>query len=259
MPATWVGDSTSGRFRPRAWNGARVYRGPNSNLYGAGAESGVVSVTTAAWNHELSLADFSRRLGKFRELAGRTGGGRHVTASSITWAPTAGCRRRMTCRTTNITWELRWRMWVSADRVDADSRHAALRGRWDGRSGNVGVLSPGEQRDGERSGPLHRRVNRQPDHRRLSQHGAVRRDAQARAVQPVGTDRRGNLRRLWRQLWRPGDDYRSEWLLGNRSSADGFCGNVSAGVPALLKSRCVGVPGRLRVYAPPDGANRVWI
>ena len=46
-----------------------VYRGPNSSLYGADAESSVVSVTIAAWHDQLSVTYLSWRLGKFRELA----------------------------------------------------------------------------------------------------------------------------------------------------------------------------------------------
>ena len=100
------------RFRTLSTTGverSEVYRGPNSSLYGADAESGVVSMTTPHGTTSFPSLIFHGDWGNFessREELER----QERTASSIIWAHIVGSRRPMTCRTTNITWEQRPRI-----------------------------------------------------------------------------------------------------------------------------------------------------
>ena len=83
MPAIWAGDSISGRLSTTGVERSEVYRGPNSSLYGADAESGVVNIDDAARNYELSVAAVSWRLGKFRELARGSDGGGNIREARL--------------------------------------------------------------------------------------------------------------------------------------------------------------------------------
>jgi len=90
-----------GPLATTAMERSEVYRGPNSSLYGADAESGVVSVATQHGTTSFPSLIFHGDWGNFQTSH------EDLTAAGnwIILERTAGCRRTTICRTINITWE----------------------------------------------------------------------------------------------------------------------------------------------------------
>ena len=152
-PAIWAGRFDFGPLSTTAVESAEVYRGPDSNLYGADAASGVVSLTTRtappAFPRCSSMA--TRATSTLRAKSWRWPA---RTTSWITWAHSVGCRPATICPTTSITWPPRRPTWLAAQREHADSRHAALWRGCNRRSQRLGLLSRRRQRHAEGSGPV---------------------------------------------------------------------------------------------------------
>jgi vitamin B12 transporter len=104
-PATWAANSTFGPLSTTAIESAEVYRGPDSNLFGADAESGVVSLTTPHGTTSFPSLLFEGDAGSSihransLRLPARTSG---LTTS----ATSVGCKLPTTCPTTSSMWQL---------------------------------------------------------------------------------------------------------------------------------------------------------
>jgi vitamin B12 transporter len=120
---------------------AEVYRGPNSSLYGAGAASGVVSLTTPHGTTSFPSLLFEGDAGNFNtsreqlEVAGAHNKLDYLGAFS--WLQTANDlpmdEYHVATTAANMGWQPK--------REHADSRHAALRRGCNRRSQRLGLLS----------------------------------------------------------------------------------------------------------------------
>ena len=175
---------------------AEVYRGPDSSLYGAGAESGVVSFTTPRGTTSFPSLLFHGDYGNFTTFQDDlTLAGAHNKLDYLGAVQLVPDGQRSAERPVSRGDDA-GEPGLPVQREDAGARDAALWCFGNRSSRAVGFLPGGERCNGEGPGPLHRRDDRQPDDAGLSQHGALRIDAQARAVQPVVAGRVGHLRRL---------------------------------------------------------------
>ncbi len=137
---------------------AEVYRGPNSNLYGADAESGVVSLTTPHGTTQLSFANVSGRCGELPHLArgvrncGRAQQSRLPRRFQLAANQQCAAQRRVPCGHDG------GQLGLGAEREYAGSRDLALWSRRERRSECLGL--PSRCRRGYAKGPgyLHERV-----------------------------------------------------------------------------------------------------
>ena len=106
-----------------------VYRGPNSSLYGADAASGVVSLTTPHGTTSFPSLLFHGDWGNFdtsrEELEAAGAFNKLDYLGAFSWLQTANDLPNDEYHVGTTTGE----SWLAADRIYADSRHAALR-RW---------------------------------------------------------------------------------------------------------------------------------
>ena len=155
-----------GPLSTTAVESAEVYRGPDSNLFGAGRGKRRSEPDHAARHHQLPFPALSRATPEISPPRARNSRWPARTRSSITWAPSVGSKPPTICRTTSTTWPRRQLTWAGPQQHHADSRHASLRRLRNRRSQRVGLLSRRRRRHAKGSGHFSERIDRQPDHRR---------------------------------------------------------------------------------------------
>ena len=183
-----------GPLSTTAVESAEVYRGPNSNLYGADAASGVVSLTTPHGTTSFPSFLFHGDAGNFSTSQRRTGSRRQRTTSWITWAHSVGCRPPTICPTTSTMWPRRRPTWAGSP---AGARRFAARCTmaWMPRAfpmPGTFITLPTRPRRRTRTSLLSASIDNQTT-ADFHNTRALRPDPQARAIQPVAAERRGRL------------------------------------------------------------------
>ncbi len=146
-----------GSLSTTAIESAEVYRGPDSNLFGAGAEAGVVSSDHAARHHQLSFPALSGRCRQSRHIARTTElAGAHKKLDylgAFSWLQTANDlpndEFHVATSAANLGWALNGTTQIRAT--------AALWRLCNRRSQRLGLLSRRRQRHRKGSGHLRQR------------------------------------------------------------------------------------------------------
>ena len=176
------GEFDFGPLSTTAIESAEVYRGADSNLYGADAGSGVVSLTTPHGTTSFPSLLFQGDAGNLQHLARRTGGCRSPQQTGLPGRFQLAADRQRSAQRRVPRGHHGGQPGLAAQRHHADSRHlhygvdaTGVPNAWD----FYHIADSATQKDQDLfiSG-----LDRQPDHGGLSQHAALRRDPQARAI-----------------------------------------------------------------------------
>ena len=164
-------------FGPQSTSGiesVEVYRGPNSNLFGSGAMTSVVSMTTPHGTTNFPSILFQGDAGNFHTSSEQlevSGAHRKIDyLGAFNWFQTSNSlpfdQHHLATSTANIGWQ--------PIGEHADSRHGSLRRIRQRRAQRVGFLPGGRQRFTERSEHFPERLDRQPDYAEHSQQLSLR-------------------------------------------------------------------------------------
>ncbi len=130
-----------GPLSTTAVESAEVYRGPDSNLYGADAESGVVQPDHPSRHHQLSFAALSGRCRQPLHLARGTRACRRAQQARLPGRFQLAANRQRSAHGRVSRGHKRSQPGLGTQRYHADSRHAALRRLRSRRPQRVGLLS----------------------------------------------------------------------------------------------------------------------
>ena len=176
---------------------AEVYRGPNSNLYGAGAESGVVSLTTPHGTTSFPSLMFQGDAGNFHtsrenfEISGAHNKLDYLGA--FNWLQTSNDlpndEYHVATTTANLGWQPSGSTQVRAT-LHYGVDGTGVPNAWD----FYHVTDVATQKDQDM---YLEHVDRKPDHCGLSKQLLLRDDAQARAISSVAAKRQRHFRYVW--------------------------------------------------------------
>ena len=247
-----------GNFSTTAAERSEIYRGPNSGLYGADAESGVVDTTTQHGTTSFPSLLFSGDWGNFEtsheDLTAAGTFGKLDYLGSYSWLQTANDlpNDQVSHRNSGR------KFWISTHRVN--------RAAWDGllrreRNRGAGSLELHEVADNatEKDQNLYigASIDNQttPDFHNMVRYGATRKREQFHLWEASNgcilqcAPTYGNLVTIT-----GANGYST-----SGQAAAGFWRRLSAGIPAGVEPRRGDLPGQLLVYPASDGADRVSI
>ena len=216
-----------GPLSTTAVESAEVYRGPNSNLYGADADSGVVSLTTPHGTTNFPSLLFEGDAGNLNtsreqlEVAGAHNKIDYLGAFS--WLQTANNlpmdEYHVATTTANLGWQPSGNTQIRAT-LHYGVSATGVPNAWD----FYHVADDATEKDQD----LYReRIGRQPNDGGVSSRRALRPDPQTRAVQPLAARRERILRCARGQPWASGYDHRRKRLLGHGTGGARLRANVS--------------------------------
>ena len=244
-----------GPLSTTAIESAEVYRGPDSNLYGAGADIQRRQPHHSSRHHQLPFPALPGRCRKSHSPRASNLKLLARTRSSITSAPSVGCKPPTICPTTSSTWP-------RAQPILAGLSTAPRRLRG---TAHYGVSATGvpnawdfyhvaDDATAKRSGHLPQRLHRQPDHGEPAQQRSLRPHAQARAGCRSGP-LRSNPLAYSNYCFGPG-------TLGNIVTITGANGYSATGQAVLdcstFKSQLRLQPRSARSTAATSPSLRIW-
>ena len=246
-----------GPLSTTAMESAEVYRGPNSNLYGADADSGVVSLTTPHGTTNFPSLLFEGDAGNFNtsreqlEVAGAHNKLDYLGAFS--WLQTANDlpmdEYHVATTAANIGWQPSGNTQIRAT-LHYGVNATGVPNAWDfyhvaddATEKDQDIYVSGSA-DNQTTAAFHKSVR----------YGLTRKREQYSLWQPDGN---GSYDALRGQPWARGYDHRGKRVLGHGTGGARLRANVSVSISACVEPRPGLLPRRLHLYAAFDGAGRV--